>query len=67
MESRDSKSIIILLIALLLISFFNIGFTAYHMGNYDKQKENGNARWEQVEERIIEVEERMEKIEQEGR
>ena len=67
MESRDSKSIIILLIALLLISFFNIGFTAYHMVNYDKQKQNGNARWEQVEERIIEVEERMEKIEQEGR
>lgn len=67
MESKDSKSVIILLVALLVISFFNIGFTAYHMGNYDKQKQNGNARWEQVEERIIEVEERMEKIEQEGK
>ena len=67
MESKHEKNIVILLIALLVISFFNIGFTAYHMGNYDKQKESGNDRWHQVEERIIEVEERMTKIEQEGK
>lgn len=67
MESRESKNVIILLFALLVISLFNIGFTLYHVGNYDKQKAAGNSRWEQVEKRIIEVEERMERIEQEGK
>ena len=66
MESKHEKGVVVLLFALLIISLFNIGFTLYHVGNYDEQKAAGNERWLQVEERIVEVEERMEKIEQES-
>ena len=35
----------------------------YHIGNYDAQKASGNARWQQVEQRIINIEDKVKEIE----
>ena len=60
MKDKNSK-IIALLIAILIISILNIGYTLLHIINYSTQKEAGNERWRQVEERIIEIEEKVDK------
>lgn len=60
MEDKNSK-IIALLIAILIISILNIGYTLFHIINYNTQKEAGNERWRQVKERIIEIEEKVDK------
>ena len=63
MEDKNSK-IIALLIAILIISILNIGYTLYHISNYNAQKEAGNARWKQVEERIVRIEDKIYKMEE---
>ena len=62
---KRNKIIIILLILLLIILFFNFTYSIISTIDYEKRKASGNERWFQVENRIIEYEEKINKIEEE--
>ena len=62
---KRNKIIIILLILLLIILFFNFTYSIISAMDYEKRKESGNERWYQVENRIIQYEEKVNKIEEE--
>lgn len=54
--NKENKIIfLMILISFLLVS--NIVCTTLHLFHYSKQKEAGNLRWQEVENRIIELEE----------
>lgn len=63
---RD-KIIIVFLILILILLACNIGYTCYEMIDYEKRKESGNERWKQVENRILQTEEKVESLEEEIR
>ena len=63
MKENNSK-IVAILITILIVSILNIGYTLYHISNYNVQKEMGNARWKQVEERIVRVEDKIHEMEE---
>ena len=63
MKENNSK-IVTILITILIVSILNIGYTLYHISNYNAQKEAGNARWKQAEERIVRVEDKIYKMEE---
>lgn len=53
--------LVLLLIMLICDMIYSIGVTI----DYEKRKESGNERWYQVENRIIQYEEKVNKIEEE--
>lgn len=55
---KENK-IIFLMIVISLLLACNIYTTSLHLLNYEKQKEAGNNRWQQVENRILELEEQV--------
>lgn len=55
---KENK-IIFLMIVISFLLACNIYTTSLHLLNYEKQKEAGNDRWKQVENRIIELEEQI--------
>lgn len=63
---RD-KIIIVFLILILILLACNIGYTCYEMIDYEKRKDAGNERWKQVENRILQTEEKVESLEEEIR
>lgn len=63
---RD-KIIIVFLIVILILLACNIGYTCYEMIDYEKRKDLGNERWKQVENRILQTEEKVESLEEEIR
>lgn len=63
---RD-KIIIVFLIVILILLACNIGYTCYEMIDYEKRKDSGNERWKQVENRILQTEEKVESLEEEIR
>lgn len=63
---RD-KIIIVFLIVILILLACNIGYTYYEMIDYEKRKDSGNERWKQVENRILQTEEKVESLEEEIR
>lgn len=64
MEKRD-KAIVVGLILILMFMFINIFSTLNTMNDYENRKQSGNDRWLQVENRILETEEKVNKLEEE--
>lgn len=64
MEKKDKIMIGGLVIVLLFI-FINIFSTIHTMDDYEARKESGNERWKQVENRILQTEEKVNKLEEE--
>ena len=64
MEKKDKIMIGGLAIVLSFI-FINIFSTVHTMYDYEARKESGNERWLQVENRILQTEEKVNKLEEE--
>ena len=64
MEKRD-KVMIIELIIILIFMLINIFSTVHTMSDYEIRKESGNERWLQVENRILQTEEKVNRLEEE--
>lgn len=64
MEKRD-KVMIIGLIIILIFMLINIFSTVHTMSDYEVRKESGNERWLQVENRILQTEEKVNRLEEE--
>lgn len=64
MEKRD-KVIVIGLVIILIFILLNIFSSIYTMSDYEERKESGNERWFQVENRILQTEEKVNKLEEE--
>lgn len=61
---RDKITIIGLVIVLVFL-FINMLSTVLYNIDYEKRKESGNDRWLQVENRILQTEEKVKKLEEE--
>ena len=64
MERKDKIIIAGLILALIFI-IINIFSTVHTMSDYEQRKESGNDRWKQVENRILETEEKVQQLEEE--
>lgn len=64
MEKKD-KVIIIGLVIILIFIAINIFSTIHTMYDYENRKESGNERWLQVENRILQTEDKVNKLEEE--
>lgn len=64
MERKDKFMVVGLSIVLLFI-FINIFSTLHTMSDYESRKESGNERWLQVENRILQTEEKVNRLEEE--
>ena len=64
MEKKD-KIIVAGLIFVLLFIIINIFSTVHTMDDYEARKESGNERWKQVENRILQTEEKVNTLEEE--
>lgn len=59
----NRKVVIISTIFIIVLLLVNIIFQSVSLIDIEKSKESGNNRWRQVENRIISIEKRLEKIE----
>lgn len=64
LEKRD-KVVVVGLIIVLLFIIINIISTVHTMYDYESRKESGNDRWKQVENRILQTEEKVNRLEEE--
>ena len=64
MEKRD-KVMVVGLILILVFMLINIFSTVHTMDDYEDRKEAGNERWLQVENRILQTEEKVNRLEEE--
>lgn len=64
MEKKD-KVIVAGLILVLIFIIVNIFSTIHTMDDYEARKESGNERWKQVENRILQTEEKVNTLEEE--
>ena len=64
MEKRD-KVMVVGLIIILIFMAINIFSTIHTMDDYEARKESGNERWLQVENRILQTEEKVNILEKE--
>ena len=64
LEKRD-KVVVIGLILVLIFIIINIFSTLHTMSDYEARKESGNDRWKQVENRILQTEEKVNSLEEE--
>ena len=64
MEKKDKVMVAGLVIVLLFI-IVNIFSTVHTMSDYEQRKESGNERWKQVENRILQTEEKVNMLEEE--
>ena len=64
MERKD-KVMVAGLILILVFMLINIFSTIHTMDDYEARKESGNERWLQVENRILQIEEKVNKLEEE--
>ena len=62
---RKDRVIVIGLILVLIFIIINIFSTLHTMSDYEQRKESGNDRWKQVENRILETEEKVNTLEEE--
>ena len=56
---RKDRVIVIGLILVLIFIIINIFSTAHTMSDHEQRKESGNDRWKQVENRILQTEEKV--------
>ena len=66
MERKD-KVIVVGLVIVLAFILINIISTFNTMSDYEARKESGNERWKQVENRILQTEEKVNMLEEELR
>ena len=66
MEKKD-RVIVAGLVLVLVFIIINIFSTMYTMNDYEARKESGNDRWKQVENRILQTEEKVNGLEEEIR
>ena len=64
MERKD-KVVVAGLVSILIFIVINIFSTIHTMSDYEQRKESGNARWKQVENRILQTEEKVNNLEKE--
>ena len=64
MEKKD-KVVVAGLVLVLIFIIINIFSTVNTMSDYEARKESGNERWEQVENRILQIEEKVNSLEEE--
>ena len=64
MEKRD-KVMITGLILILVFIVINIFSTIHTMSDYEARKQSGNDRWLQVENRILQTEQKVDRLEEE--
>ena len=64
MEKKD-KVMIVGLILVLIFIIINIFSTLNTMADYQQRKDNGNERWKQVENRILQTEDKVNILEEE--
>lgn len=64
MERKD-KVVVAVLILVLIFIIVNIFSTLNTMSDYEARKESGNERWKQVENRILQTEEKVNSLEEE--
>lgn len=62
MERKD-KIVVAGLILVLIFIIINIFSTLNTMSDYEARKESGNERWKQVENRILQTEEKVNQLE----
>lgn len=62
-RKRYIKLFIIMLVAIIILAF-DIAYSIVQEFDYEQRKESGNARWEQVENRITEIEDRLNTVEE---
>lgn len=65
MREKKDKIIIVGLIFALIILGFNFVETILQALDYEKRKDSGNERWFQVENRILQTEEKVNSLEEE--
>lgn len=66
MEKKD-KIVVTGLVLVLIFIIINIFSTLNTMSDYEARKESGNERWKQVENRILQTEEKVNTLEEELR
>ena len=66
MEKKD-KIVVTGLVLVLIFIIINIFSTLNTMSGYEARKESGNERWKQVENRILQTEEKVNMLEEELR
>lgn len=64
MERKD-KVVVAGLVLILIFIIINIFSTIHTMSDYEQRKESGNDRWKQVENRILQTEEKVNILEKE--
>ena len=64
MERKD-KVVVASLVLVLIFIIINIFSTVHTMDDYEARKESGNERWKQVENRILQTEEKVNNLEEE--
>ena len=64
MEKKD-RVIVAGLVLVLIFIIINIFSTMRTMNDYEARKESGNDRWKQVENRILQTEEKVNSLEEE--
>ena len=64
MERKD-KVVVAGLVFILIFIIINIFSTIHTMSDYEQRKESGNDRWKQVENRILQTEEKVNNLEKE--
>ena len=64
LEKRD-KVVVVGLIIVLLFIIINIISTVHTMYDYESRKKSGNERWLQVENRILQTEDKVNNLEEE--
>ena len=62
---KRNKVVIVSLILVLVFLFVNMISTIATTIDYEKRKESGNDRWKQVEERILQTENKVDTLEKE--
>lgn len=64
LEKKD-RVVVVGLILVLIFIIINIFSTLHTMSDYEQRKESGNDRWKQVENRILQTEEKVNILEEE--
>ena len=62
---KKDKFIVTILIIMIMLLIGNLIFSFSELADYNKRKLNGNARWNQVEERIVNIENELDVLKSE--
>lgn len=67
MNSKNIKIIITLAIIVFVLLLGNLFVSVRQEIDYNRRKESGNDRWLQVENRILQIEEKVNEVQKDGR